>query len=93
MVATVELGGDTKTNCAIVGSVIGALVELEEIPRQWIGAVLGVEDKPFMQKRKKEFIPYDTFNFGQIDKLIGLGQCYYTYKKQKNYSVNGEYTF
>lgn len=88
MVATVELGGDTDTNCAIVGAAIGGLVDLKEIPKQWVESVLNCENKPFMQQRQKEFHPYKNFELGHIHQLIKIGLHNYTFKMSKTMVAN-----
>lgn len=40
VVDTVGRGGDTDTNAAICGALLGAVYGLESIPRQWREAVL-----------------------------------------------------
>jgi hypothetical protein len=40
MKKTLLLGGDTDTNAAIVGGVIGALVGFEAFPRDWVETIL-----------------------------------------------------
>jgi hypothetical protein len=40
IVDTVRLGGDTDTNCAIVGALLGACVGASGIPRVWRNAVI-----------------------------------------------------
>jgi ADP-ribosylglycohydrolase len=93
MVATVELGGDTDTNAAIVGAAIGGLVELKEIPKEWVEAVLNSRDKPFMCRRHREFRPYGRFHLGQIQELVKIGLESYTYKPSRKMVTYGKYSY
>lgn len=48
MWATVRVGGDRDTNCAIIGSIVGTAVGAEGIPREWL--------------RRRESISFETFD-------------------------------
>ncbi len=55
MVSTVMLGGDTDTNGAIVGALVGARDGMSTIPEAWRSAVLRCrpEHRPAM------YVPWD----------------------------------
>ena len=63
MVDTVRRGGDTDTNAAIAGALLGAVYGLDAVPQQWRDAVLSCQpDKrsPGVQQlRPKEVWPVD----------------------------------
>ena len=40
LVATVAAGGDTDTNAAIAGALLGAALGIEAIPHRWVAPVL-----------------------------------------------------
>jgi ADP-ribosyl-[dinitrogen reductase] hydrolase len=46
VVSTVEKGGETDTNAAIVGALLGAFQGFESIPRQWRTAILTCRPHP-----------------------------------------------
>ena len=64
VVDTVMRGGDTDTNAAICGALLGAVHGLEAIPGQWVNAVLNCrpqEDSPGVYRpRPKCFWPVDA---------------------------------
>lgn len=70
---TIKLGGDTDTNAAIVGSSIGSLVEVNEIPSIWIKTVTNYANKSFLQSRLEKFKPYKMFKFTDLKLLIQVG--------------------
>lgn len=70
---TIKLGGDTDTNAAIVGSSIGSLVEINEIPINWIKTVTNYNNKNFLQERLEKFKPYKTFKWNDLKLLIQIG--------------------
>ena len=44
---TIEYGGDTDTNCAIAGAMLGAKFGYDKIPKRWIKSVMDAEyDRP-----------------------------------------------
>ena len=59
-------GGDTDTNAAIVGGLLGARYGIDGIPKEWRNAVLNAApDRP------EWLVPQNAENFfGQIDRLI-----------------------
>ena len=61
-------GGDTDTNAAIVGGLIGARYGLNEIPQEWVDAVLDCKnDRPkFLQIESEEKA------FGLIDDILAI---------------------
>ncbi len=74
VVDTVTRGGDTDTNAAICGALLGAVHGLDAVPEQWREAVLGC--KPLAgapgvhQLRPREFWPVDALTLAL--RLAGL---------------------
>lgn len=64
VVDTVMRGGDTDTNAAICGALLGAVYGLEAVPRQWTTAVLNCRpragDPGVQQPRPEIFWPVDA---------------------------------
>src|SRR5262249_44626135 len=64
VVATVRAGGDTDTNAAICGALLGAVYGVQAIPRQWQQMVLSCRplvDQPGVeQPRPALFWPIDA---------------------------------
>mmetsp|Transcript_21646 Transcript_21646/g.21395 ORF Transcript_21646/g.21395 Transcript_21646/m.21395 type:complete len:90 (+) Transcript_21646:981-1250(+) len=63
MSETLKLGGDTDTNAAIVGGLIGAAVGFKELPKMWKDKVmkysfrrdnLGISRPPFLNQIEVE---------------------------------------
>jgi ADP-ribosyl-[dinitrogen reductase] hydrolase len=69
VVDTVMRGGDTDTNAAICGALLGAVHGREQIPRQWEEAVLNCRpsamDKQVFRPRPKEFWPVDALELAK----------------------------
>lgn len=74
LVSTIKLGGDTDTNCAIVGAAIGALSKFEDFPSQWVTSVLDCKEKKFMNARMACYEPYAKFHLGLVDQICQLGE-------------------
>ena len=61
VIETVQCGGDTDTNAAICGALLGAVYGREAVPRQWVERI--VECRPTAettQPRPKEYWPDDA---------------------------------
>lgn len=69
VVDTVMRGGDTDTNAAIAGSLLGAVYGLESIPGQWVDAVLScrpAEGRPRVHQPRPEcFWPVDVLDLAE----------------------------
>ena len=74
VVDTVGRGGDTDTNAAICGALLGAVYGREQIPRQWEQCVLNCRpsslDKEVLRPRPKVFWPVDALEVAE--QLLGL---------------------
>jgi ADP-ribosyl-[dinitrogen reductase] hydrolase len=64
IVDTVRRGGDTDTNAAIAGALLGAACGLEAVPAQWLDSILGCRPqkglKNVRQPRPQEYWPVDV---------------------------------
>lgn len=73
LVDTVMHGGDTDTNAAICGALLGAVYGLEAIPRQWVDCVLHCRPQKGMpgvkQPRPECFWPVDALSIAE--QLLG----------------------
>jgi ADP-ribosyl-[dinitrogen reductase] hydrolase len=67
---TVRQGGDTDTNAAIAGALLGAFQGLSAIPRQWRLAVLSCRpdraNPRCQQPRPREYWPVDALNLAEL---------------------------
>jgi ADP-ribosyl-[dinitrogen reductase] hydrolase len=71
VVGTVRCGGDTDTNGAIVGALIGARDGVEAIPAQWVEAIEACKPGPdSMMPRPKTYWPNDAAALA--DSLLAL---------------------
>ena len=65
VVDTVMRGGDTDTNAAIAGALLGAVYGRDAVPSQWVEAVLNCRPDPMYRKvnqpRPKCYWPVDAF--------------------------------
>lgn len=72
---TVRRGGDTDTNGAIAGALLGAVYGAEVMPRQWIGTILSCRPergRPGVHRpRPKPFWPVDALTVAQ--RLVEAG--------------------
>jgi ADP-ribosylglycohydrolase len=76
VVQTVMAGGDTDTNAAIAGALLGAVHGREAIPRQWLGSILSCRPLPesgTSHPRPIEFWPVDVLRLAE--RLLLLGYC------------------
>ncbi len=75
LVQTVMAGGDTDTNAAIAGAMLGALYGVEAIPRQWRDAVLSCRPRlgspGVLQPRPSRYWPVDALDLA--DSLLEAG--------------------
>ena len=54
-------GGDTDTNAAICGALIGAVYGIDEIPKQWLDSILNCRPT----SRPKQFWPTDSLKLAK----------------------------
>jgi ADP-ribosyl-[dinitrogen reductase] hydrolase len=76
VVATVMAGGDTDTNGAIAGALLGVVHGRDAVPGQWRRAVLSCRPLPEMQVRRPrplEFWPVDALVLAETLLVHGLG--------------------
>jgi ADP-ribosylglycohydrolase len=69
LVDTIMRGGDTDTNAAICGALLGAVYGLDSIPERWQTAVLNCrpsyDDKTVIVPRPERFWPTDALELAQ----------------------------
>jgi len=69
VIDTVGRGGDTDTNAAICGALLGAVYGVEQIPEQWKVSVLScrpnAKDKAVKQPRPEVFWPVDALELAE----------------------------
>ena len=73
-IATVGCGGDTDTNGAICGALLGAVYGREAVPRQWVEKI--VKCRPTnetAQPRPKEYWPVDALRLAEHLLQAGAG--------------------
>jgi len=77
LVATVMGGGDTDTNGAIAGALLGALHGRDAIPQQWRQAVVACRPQQgtpgVRQPRPEAYWPIDALELA--DQLMGIGRA------------------
>jgi ADP-ribosylglycohydrolase/fructose-1,6-bisphosphatase/inositol monophosphatase family enzyme len=70
VVWTVRQGGDTDTNAAIAGALLGAFQGLSAVPRQWRLSVLtcrpDVSNPACLQPRPRRYWPVDALNLAEL---------------------------
>lgn len=75
VVDTVMQGGDTDTNAAICGALLGAVYGIDAVPAQWIKALLNCRPekgrKGFHRPRPERFWPVDALELA--DRLVDSG--------------------
>ena len=73
VVDTVKRGGDTDTNAAIVGALLGAAWGLEAVPAQWLECILNCrpqkEKENVHRPRPQEYWPVDVLTLAA--RLVG----------------------
>ena len=74
VVRTVRRGGDTDTNAAITGALLGAALGREAVPRQWRDALLSCRAHPDRAKhpRPPEYWPIDCYEIAERLLLAGI---------------------
>jgi ADP-ribosylglycohydrolase/fructose-1,6-bisphosphatase/inositol monophosphatase family enzyme len=68
LVATVKAGGDTGTNAAIAGALLGAAVGLEAIPPRWVAPVLAcrpLAEVKVARPRPMQYWPDDLLDIAE----------------------------
>lgn len=86
---TVSRGGDTDTNAAICGALLGALQGREAIPRQWRNAVLScrpVAAPGIVHPRPQEYWPDDALDLAEA--LLSSGRAGHAAKNATTSSKN-----
>jgi len=76
VVQTVMAGGDTDTNAAIAGALLGAVHGREAIPPQWLRSILSCRPLPksgTSHPRPIEFWPVDGMRLAETLLVLGLG--------------------
>jgi ADP-ribosylglycohydrolase/fructose-1,6-bisphosphatase/inositol monophosphatase family enzyme len=73
VVATVRRGGDTDTNAAIAGALLGAVHGREAVPPQWRRMILSCRPLPRCARRPRprEYWPVDVFELAERLLLAG----------------------
>jgi ADP-ribosylglycohydrolase/fructose-1,6-bisphosphatase/inositol monophosphatase family enzyme len=74
IVQTVMAGGDTDTNAAIAGALLGAVYGREAIPQQWLSSILTCRPLPksgTSHPRPIEFWPVDVLRLAERLLLMG----------------------
>ena len=76
MISTIEYGGDTDTNAAICGALVGAVHGYNFIPDQWKKTVLNCKPDSYkgraQQPRPREYWPCDALEI--VDALLKVGK-------------------
>lgn len=66
VVATMQCGGDTDTNAAICGALLGVVYGREAIPRRWEDTIAGCRPTPkTTQPRPEEYWPHDALRLAE----------------------------
>ena len=73
VIATVHCGGDTDTNAAICGALLGAVHGREAVPQQWAESIAACRATPerSRQPRPPEYWPHDALELA--DQLVHVG--------------------
>lgn len=75
IVDTVRAGGDTDTNAAIAGALLGAVHGRQNIPSKWIGRILACRPiqglANVLQPRPPEYWPVDALSLAENLLLVG----------------------
>lgn len=77
LVRTVRRGGDTDTNAAIAGALLGAVHGREAVPGQWRRAVLSCRTHPSRTGRARPWVywPTDVLELAELLLLAGGGRA------------------
>jgi hypothetical protein len=76
VVRTVMAGGDTDTNAAIAGALLGAVHRRDAIPPQWLPSILSCRPLPKFgtsHPRPVEFWPVDALRLAERLLVLGVG--------------------
>jgi ADP-ribosylglycohydrolase len=67
VVATVRRGGDSDTNAAVAGALLGAVHGREAVPPQWRKAVLSCRPHPRVARKPRpmEYWPVDAYELAE----------------------------
>ena len=67
VIATVQCGGDTDTNGAICGALLGAVYGRETVPRQWLNKIVKCRPTGDIARRPrpKEYWPHDALRLAE----------------------------
>jgi ADP-ribosyl-[dinitrogen reductase] hydrolase len=73
VVATVRRGGDTDTNAAIAGALLGAVHGRRALPAQWVQMVLSCRPHPLVARhaRPSRFWPVDVLELAELLLIAG----------------------
>jgi ADP-ribosylglycohydrolase len=73
VVATVRRGGDTDTNAAVAGALLGAVYGREAVPPQWRKMVLSCRPHPRVARKPRpmEYWPVDAYELAESLLLTG----------------------
>ncbi len=74
VVATVRRGGDTDTNAAVAGALLGAVHGREAVPAQWRSMVLSCRPHPRVARRPRPmaYWPIDVYEMAECLLLAGV---------------------
>ncbi len=74
VVATVRRGGDTDTNAAVAGALLGAVHGREAVPAQWRSMVLSCRAHPRVARRPRPmaYWPIDVYEMAECLLLAGV---------------------
>ncbi len=77
VVATVRRGGDTDTNAAIAGALLGAVHGREAVPAQWRAMVLSCRPVPprAREPRPRAYWPVDALEIAERLLLSGVPEA------------------
>jgi ADP-ribosylglycohydrolase len=76
LVSTVGQGGDTDTNAAIAGALLGAAHGRDAVPQRWVFAVLScrpLAESGALRPRPTEYWPDDILELSEALLLAGRG--------------------
>ena len=74
VISTVQCGGDTDTNGAICGALLGAIYGREAVPIEWVQSIVACRPTPeTTQPRPKEYWPNDVLRLAEQLVQSGAG--------------------
>ena len=85
VVATVRRGGDTDTNAAVAGALLGAVYGREAVPPQWRSMILSCRPHPRVAKKARPaaYWPVDVYEMAECLLLAGVAARYLTAPDQE----------